>query len=216
MTKKAAPKTGKKAPASSSGGTGPAVTAAAAPGMISINGKERLFLLKSELEEILGNWPKEVDRMLHASRHGTPWLTIVSNQSGRSGAEVRVTTESALRAAHRLAAGERPPLMPSERRKSTPTPQGHAPGGIPDAVISALLRAGEMLPAGILSAKFQMKTKAISVEWENGDFQSIRKKTSRGRSTRVITVRFSSPSPTAPSPVQGHSQQSARLEPGES
>ena len=214
MVKKSAPKAKNKIPASSPGGTAKEVSGTVETGKILINGKERFFLLKSELEEILGKWPKEVDRMLYASRHGAPWLTIVSNQSGKSGAEVRVTSESVLWAARRLAAGERPPPMPSERKRSDPTPQGYAPGGIPDAVISALLRAGEMLPAGISWAKFLPNTKVISVEWENGDFQSIRKKTSRGRSTRVITIRFSS-APAGPSPVQGRSQRSDRLEPGE-
>ena len=185
-----------------------------APGRIVIDGKERLFILKSELEEILANWPKEVDRMLHASRHGVPWLTIVSNQSGRSGAEVRVTTESVLCAARRLAAGERPPLMPSERRKSTPTPQGHAPGGIPDAVISAFLRAGEMLPPGVTSVDFQQKMNMVLVSWENGDFQSIRKIVRRGRSTRAIAVCFSTP-PNAPNPIGKPSRPHDRLEAGE-
>jgi hypothetical protein len=194
--------------------TPPDVSGNATPGKILINGKERFFLLKSELEEILGKWPKEVDRMLHASRHGTPWLTIVSNQTGKSGAEVRVTTESVLRAAHRLAAGERPPLMPSERRKSSPVPQGTAPGGVPDAVISAFLRAGEMLPPGVKSVDFQQERNMIFIHWENGDFQSIRKISHRGRSTRAITVCFSAPA-NAPKPIVKSSRPHGGLEVGE-
>ncbi len=214
MVKTSAPKTGKKMPASSPGCTTLDVSGTVAPGRILINGKQRFFLLKSELEEILGCWPKEVDRMLHASRHEDPWLTIVSNQSGKSGAEVRVTVESALCAARRLTDGERPPLMPSERKKSTPTPQGHAPGGIPDAVISAFLRAGEMLPPGVTSVDFQQKKNMVFVQWENGDFQSIRKIACRGRSTRVITVCFSKPT-GAPNPTGKRSRPQDRLEPGE-
>lgn len=214
MVKKSPPKTAKKMTPASPGGATLDMSGTAAPGKILINGKERFFLLKSELEEILGNWPKEVDRMLYASRHGDPWLTIVSNQSGKSGAEVRVTTESALLAARRLAVGERPPLMPSERRKSTPAPQGQAPGGIPDTVISAFLRAGEMLPPGVKSVDFQQKKNMVFIRWENGDFQSIRKIARRGRSTRAITVCFSTPT-SAPNPIGKPSRPQDRLEASE-
>jgi len=158
-----------------------------------IDGKERFFLKKSEVVETFANWPKEVDRMLYASRNNEPWLKIVSNEGGKSGAEVRVTAESVICAAHRLTNGERPPLMPSEKRKAVSDPQGRVSGGIPDRVVSALLRAGEILPAEVKCVEFNQDRKSIWVSWSNGDVQSIRKKSSRGRNTRVITICFSKP-----------------------
>lgn len=175
---------------------------------IFINGKERAFLLKSEVIELLGDWPKVVDRMLHASRNGKPWLKIVSNQSGNSGSEVRVTAESVAKAIERLSQGEEPPLLPSERRQSATnkshdvhlttiqeerqctTRETKHPGRIPDKSAANLLRAADLLPAGVTAVTFHQKLKLISVHWTNGDHEYIRRVSKRGRNTRVISVRF--------------------------
>jgi hypothetical protein len=168
---------------------------------ISINGKEREFLLKSEVVELLGNWPKVVDRMLHATRDGVPWLEIVSNRSGTSGAEVRVTAESVSRAVERLRRGEVPPLMPSEKKAACPSPATKATGKIPDKTMSALLRAGDLLPPGITSATFNQQMKFVVLQWENGIYQFIRRITKPGRNTRVSTVSFDC-TPDKPSPIR--------------
>lgn len=167
---------------------------------ILIDGKERVFLRKSEVVEMLGNWPKEVDRMLYASRNGDSWLVIVSNDSGKSGAEVRVTAASVRQAARRIANGERPPPMPSEQPKVTPAKTEVSTRTVPDRTMGAILRAGELLPRGVKRAVFDQDRKTVWVTWENDDLQSIRKKCSRGRNTRVSVVTFSSLT-NGPSPI---------------
>jgi len=163
-------------------------------GRILFDGKPRAFLLKSELVEFLGGWPKVVDRMLHATRNGKPWLEIVSNRSGASGAEVRVTADSVAQAIERLRRGEEPPLMPSEQKNSGIAPTPKRPGNTPDKMIAGLLRAADLLPSDVISATFYQNLKMITLKWANGDYQHVRRITKRGRNTRVITVCFD-PSP---------------------
>jgi len=174
---------------------------------ISVQGKnviaeiERVFLLKSEVIDIFGAWPKVVDRMLHATRNGLPWLEIVSNRSGASGAEVRVTAKSVCEAVERLRGGEVPPLMPSEKKIANSLSLKKAPGKISDKALSALLRAGDLLPSGLSSATFNQQLKIVTLQWSNGNYQLIRKVTRRGRNTRMILVCFDC-RPGKPSPIR--------------
>jgi len=139
--------------------------------------------------------------MLHATRNGSPWLEIVSNRSGASGAEVRVTAESVSQAIERLRCGEDPPLMPSEKKAPKLSSSKKTLGKIPDKTMSALLRAGDLLPSGISSATFNQQLKFVTLQWCNGDYQHIRKVTKPGRNTRVITVSFDC-QPGKPSPIR--------------
>jgi len=74
----------------------PASVVGAGVGKIVIYGKARFFLKKPEVVETFVDWLKEVDRILHPSRNNEPWLKIVSNEGGKSGAEVRVAAGSVI------------------------------------------------------------------------------------------------------------------------
>ncbi len=78
---------------------------------VLIDGLRPLALTKKQIISVLGS-VKLVDRMLWATRHaGGKWFLII-----REGRDLLVATESVETAYQRLAGGELPPLMPSERK----------------------------------------------------------------------------------------------------
>lgn len=78
---------------------------------VSIDGMRPLALTKKQIIAVLGS-AKLVDRMLWATRYaGGRWFAII-----REGRDLLVATESVEVAYVRLAGGELPPLMPSERK----------------------------------------------------------------------------------------------------
>ena len=88
------------------------MNSSALPQRVSIGGMRPLALTKKQIIAVLGS-AKLVDRMLWATRHADGgWLHIL-----REGRDLLVATESVESAYLRLAGGELPPLMPSERKE---------------------------------------------------------------------------------------------------
>ncbi len=78
---------------------------------VSINGMRPFALTKKQAIAVLGS-AKLVDRMLWATRHANGrWFNII-----RGGRDLLLDTQSVEIAYARLADGEQPPLMSSERR----------------------------------------------------------------------------------------------------
>jgi hypothetical protein len=79
---------------------------------------DKFTVSKREAFDIVG-MPRVVQRWLHATRHATredeKWLTIVAE--GGRGKKTRIDYESLRRAYQRYVSGERPPLLPSERKE---------------------------------------------------------------------------------------------------
>lgn len=85
---------------------------------VEINGCRPFALTRRDMG-LLSRSPKLVQRLVWSMRHGPSedqWLKAF--REGAPGRELLVTTDSFERAIERLAAGEQPPLLPSELRRS--------------------------------------------------------------------------------------------------
>ncbi len=160
---------------------------------IQIDGKEQLFVTKSQLIDLFAQWPKAVGRMLHASRHGDDWLVIASNKSGKSGSEVRVTAESVHSAYHRLINGEEPPKMPSER---SPVPKPLRLLSIAETqspLLEKVMLAAELLPqqsARVIFSKHANEKIIATVTWNDGSTDVVIKTKRRGRNSNTKVIGF--------------------------
>jgi hypothetical protein len=173
---------------------------------IEINGKRPLALSKADLKELFGKWPKEVDRMLWASRNGDAWLVFVSNQEGSPGHTTRVTTESAENAFDRICRGERPPRMPSERK---PKKRRMISTSLPEQEIETLigncLEILRNLPAKITNIDINRKSGCVSLQLSDESYQIARlAKSKPGKKRRILSVVFIK-NPNAPDPLQDSS-----------
>mgnify|MGYP003584719472 CR=1 FL=1 len=154
--------------------------------------QDRATISKAEFIRWLGNSPKIVDRMLHATRSGDPWVEIVGNRQGKGGARTMVDYESAQRAYKRWAGGEQPPLMPSERTKKAPPPLVGGKG-TPTKQGETLMAALALTPLEADSVTFYPKKKMFGVQWSNGNYQWFRVSSGRGRRSKLYHVTFRPP-----------------------
>lgn len=183
MTKKASKKSPGKAERS---------PAAGGPEYLRKFGDEvRAVISKAEFTKWLGGSRKIVDRMLHASRYGDPWLEIVGNRKGKGGARVMIDYESAQRAYERLKNGETPPLMPSERAKApVALVRGDKDKGTPTKQGSALMAALALTPMQAEEVTFYPRRKMFAVQWQNGEYQWFRVSSGRGRMSKLFDITF--------------------------
>lgn len=150
---------------------------------VEINRKRPLALSKADLQELFGKWPKEVDRMLWASRNGDPWLAFVSNREGSPGHTTRVTTESAEIAFDRICRGERPPRMPSERKtKMRPMVSSSLSERAVERLIENCLEILKDLPAEVSSIALNRESGCISLERSDFSHQIYRPRRNQGKS----------------------------------
>lgn len=159
--------------------------------------RKKPTLSKSELVAIIDS-PKFVDRMLHATRNGDPWLKFVTNHRGTAGKRTRVTTGSAQTALRRLMAGEEPPLMPSERKGRFRT-TGKRPVeiSISEKIAEQLIKIANVMPHEVSRVVVNPGTKGVSIEFSDGRFavlKQLRRAPGKRMSFRMVT--FISPSPT--------------------
>jgi hypothetical protein len=155
---------------------------------IGFGGEQRAVITKSEFVKLLGGSSKYVDRMLHATRYGEPWLELVGNKTGKGGARVLIDCESAERAIERLKRGEIPPLMPSESKK--PVKKIKTQRGVPDKQGEALIRAFDLLPKGAEAISFNLALRIFTVRWKNGETQWFRLNREKGRGTTLRDIPF--------------------------
>jgi hypothetical protein len=151
-------------------------------------GEQRAIITKGELITLLGGASKYVDRMLHATRNGDPWLELVGNKLGKGGARVLIDCESVERALERLKRGEVPPLMPSERK--LPVEKVKTRKGIPNKQGQTLIQSFDLLPKNAESVSFNLTLKSFVVHWQNGDTQWFGLKREKGRSTTLREISF--------------------------
>ena len=171
--------------------------------------EERAAITKAEFIRWLGGSSKLVDRMLYASRHGDPWVEIVSNRKGKGGARVTIDYVSAQKALERLKIGDAPPLMPSERAKA-PVALVRGDKGTPTKQGSALMAALGLIPMQADSVTFYPRKKVFEVRWQNGEFQWFSVSSSRGRRSKLYHVTFRPPSSTANIESLGSSDEEPR------
>lgn len=83
-----------------------------------INGLRPACVTRRRAIEFLGGDVKLVARMLWCAQHqpDDPWLIVVRNRQRRPGQCIHIDTASLEAAYLRIASGEEPPLLPSERR----------------------------------------------------------------------------------------------------
>jgi hypothetical protein len=151
-------------------------------------GEQRAVITKREFIKLLGGSSKYVDRMLHATRNGEPWLELVGNKSGKGGARVLIDCESVEWALKRLRRGEVPPLMPSELRP--PVEKVKTRKGAPNRQGEALIKAFDLLPKDAESVAFNLTLRAFTVYWKNGDSQWFGLKREKGRGTTLRDISF--------------------------
>jgi len=173
---------------------------------IEIDGMRPLALSKADLKELFGKWPKEVDRMLWASRNGDPWLVFASNQEGSPGHLTRVTTESAEIAFDRICRGERPPRMPSERKsKKRPLVSSSLPEKAIESLIENCLQILQDLPAEVSNIDLNRESGCVSLQLSDRSHQILRMaKAKPGKKRRVLSVAFVK-NPNAPDPLANSS-----------
>lgn len=82
-----------------------------------VNGLRPACVPRRRAIEFFGGEVKLVARMLWCAQHqpDDPWLIVVRNRERRPGQSIQIDTSSLEVAYRRIAAGEEPPLLPSER-----------------------------------------------------------------------------------------------------
>lgn len=154
---------------------------------IEISGERPLALTKAELKGLFGKWPKEVDRMLWASRNGQPWLVFIANKEGSPGLMTRVTTASAEAAFDRLLAGERPPRLPSERK---PKKRKILPSSISEVevenLVEHLLEITKGLPREVIGIDLNREAGSVFVSLSDGSSRICRLAKARPAKKRAV------------------------------
>ena len=132
-----------------------------------------------------------VQRMLEASRRGDQWLEIVGNAAGKGGGRTLVTRRSAVAAFNRIANGEFPPLMRSERGRKKADPKvATLAKGLPSKQGQSLMQAHDLLPKRAELVVFRPGSKSFSIQWQDGEFQYFRISSPRGRRRELREVTF--------------------------
>lgn len=93
-------------------------TVPTSPFRVEIGGIRPFALTRRQMLKLLPA-PRLIQRLLATTQHSDPikrWLELA--REGRPGCEVLVTTASFEVACERLARGEKPPLLPCEKRRN--------------------------------------------------------------------------------------------------